>query len=291
MKVQMTASSLAERYRRRSTEDLVRLAETGDLNEVAQNLVVEELALRGTAFVPKVERTPRAPPPRPVPSTVGKLGDQLPSTGIGYGLGVLALLLGLSQEPRGMALAILFAGVAAIYWLYCIGKIHSALRKWTRDSYPIGPVVAIVLHLIPIFSCLWVFVWPWVLGKELRERGVQTWLGAMLGLPILLGYSAGAILSSLSMVPVPNLPRSYSEPVRLLGALGLLEAIGVFILFFCVSEVNSALRKADLLEPLKTRSFPARRMAIPEKIRRKPEPAETFQPPTRSTLVRRLRRR
>jgi hypothetical protein len=94
------------------------------------------------------------------------------------------------QSP-GTKLAILVVGL--FYWLTCVQRFHTILNQISprvarASTYPITPRQAVGCHFIPFYNLFWIFKWPMVLSKYLREntsvRIVPSWL---LGLLSLLG--------------------------------------------------------------------------------------------------------
>ena len=91
-------------------------------------------------------------------------------------------------------LGLLAAAVAGwFYWLACVQRFHTILnwispRVAGASTYPITPSQAVGYHFIPFYNFFWLFKWPMVLSKYLRENtSVRMVPGALLGLLGFLG--------------------------------------------------------------------------------------------------------
>ncbi len=97
------------------------------------------------------------------------------------------------QSP-GAKLGILMAAVFGwFYWLTCVQRFHTILKQISprvagASTYPITPSQAVGYHFIPFYNLFWLFKWPMVLSKYLRENtSVRIVPGGLLGLFSFLG--------------------------------------------------------------------------------------------------------
>ena len=250
--------SFAERYRERDSKELKLLAESGELNEEAQAAIEAELKRRDVRFkkpsppkVPEDESSYKEPSrpvrsSRPMPLEEEAEGNhfalKLPSAGFGYLLAALIALVGFLEG--GFLITPLIVVAAYIHWLYCVGRIHHSVQKWTLEQYAIGPGMAVLLHFIPIINLFWIFFWPGLLGSELRAKGHDPGIGALLGLNTLFGtifVGLGQGLPGMLAVFFQLDPRS---PAYAIG--GILAGLGILFQFLTISAVNSDLEKIKI---------------------------------------------
>ena len=73
-----------------------------------------------------------------------------------------------------------------VYWLFCIYSVHRVLRELTFSRYPISPLKASMLHVIPVYDIYWIFRWPSVLSKFVNQRrAAKVFSGSLVSLWIL----------------------------------------------------------------------------------------------------------
>jgi hypothetical protein len=89
-------------------------------------------------------------------------------------------------------LAISLAG--ALYWLFCVHRLHKILAALAPDGYPISPAKAVGFHFIPLFNLYWLVHWPYILANFLREQGVPVVNGQFLGLFLLIAVILGRLI-------------------------------------------------------------------------------------------------
>ncbi len=97
-------------------------------------------------------------------------------------------------QSRGAKLGLLMAPLVGwIYWLACVQRFHTILnwispRMAGASTYPITPGQAVGYHFIPFYNFFWLFKWPMVLSRYLRENtSVRMVSGGFLGLLGFLG--------------------------------------------------------------------------------------------------------
>ena len=83
--------------------------------------------------------------------------------------------------------------VGLFYWLTCVQRFHTILNQISprvarASMYPITPRQAVGFHFIPFYNLFWLFKWPMVLSRYLRENtSVRIVPGWLLGLLSLMG--------------------------------------------------------------------------------------------------------
>ena len=104
-----------------------------------------------------------------------------PRIWIGYLLGfatmiaeMIALKLHpeLAKEPLLIPPLYLFLAnfVSLIYWLVCVYEYHVVLGQATAGAYPIKPLRAALVHLIPNYDLYWIFKGPRELVRFVNSR-------------------------------------------------------------------------------------------------------------------------
>lgn len=186
--MEVTEKQLRERYVSLETEELIELAGEGQLTDLAQTVVVEVLASRGleeTEIKSLLVNSDVEEPIELIP-----VRSSLPHLWPGFAVAI-AILLGeivvvmlypYSQFSFGL---IFISVVGAIYWIFCVYRIHKILAGATNHRYPISPGRAIGFHFIPIFNFYWIFHWPHQLAVFLNRFSDKctmnnVWPGALL---------------------------------------------------------------------------------------------------------------
>lgn len=269
-------SSFAERYRERNTEALKLLAESGELTAEAQAAIEAELERRDVRFKKPSEPKPtenekrrrvrRQMPSRPIQLEEEEEEDQnltlkIPSAGFGYFLAALIAFFGFLDG--GFLTTPLLVIAAYIHWLYCVGRIHHTVQKWTHEQYAVGPIFSVLLHFIPIINVFWFFLWPGLLGAEFRAKGYNPSIGALLGLNTLFGNIFVGLGQNLPGVLIVFLQLDPRSPVYAIG--GILSALGIIFLFLTISAVNSDLReikRSKALTRVTVQAHPSRKTSI-----------------------------
>src|SRR6267142_2032706 len=104
-----------------------------------------------------------------------------PRIWVGYLLGVATLITEiiavslhpeLAKEPLLIPPLYLFLAnfISLVYWLVCVYEYHLVLAQLTAGAYPIRPLRAAWIHLIPIYGLYWVFKWPRELARFVNSR-------------------------------------------------------------------------------------------------------------------------
>ncbi|HTG32327.1 MAG TPA: hypothetical protein VLB76_05305 [Thermoanaerobaculia bacterium] len=101
--------------------------------------------------------------------------------------------LAAGESPAAKLGPLMAAFAGWFYWLACVQRFHTILNRISprvagAPTYPITPSQAVGYHFIPFFNLFWLFKWPMVLSKYLRENtSVRMVPGALLGLLGFLG--------------------------------------------------------------------------------------------------------
>ena len=106
---------------------------------------------------------------------------RFPRIWVGYMLGVATLVAEmiavtlhpeLAKEPLLVPPLYLFLAnfISLVYWLVCVYEFHVVLMQAAAGGYPIKPLRAAWLHLIPIYGLYWVFKWPRQLAWYVNSR-------------------------------------------------------------------------------------------------------------------------
>jgi hypothetical protein len=163
---------------------------------------------------------------------------RLPKVWVGYVLAlvIFVLLLPSEWQPYGSsvnrldlsAVGLILFVVGWIYWLFCVHRIHRALREATNGSYSISPRRAVGFQFIPLYSLIWLFKWPKRIAEFVNSRGGSKRMPRFLpGIVLLLAAFMGqfgplAALHLLILFAVahyiirklgPHLPRLAPETV------------------------------------------------------------------------------
>jgi hypothetical protein len=143
-----------------------------------------------------------ADPPRPAP-LVAHIHTHLPNIWVGYviAFAAAALLLlaaapsALNLEPVDLnALGLICFLVGWVYWLFCVHRIHRALKEATADAYTISPRRSVGFQFIPFYSWVWGFKWPkriaeFVNSRSDSRRMSKYWPGVVLLIAAFLGQT------------------------------------------------------------------------------------------------------
>jgi hypothetical protein len=236
MPMEATAQDFQERYQAMCTEELIDIARTSELTDVASEAMRRELAARGVGMDEAAAHAVFSDS-KPIVVAWADATKPFPRVWIGY-LVTLLLFLPLVVESIQLAeierhltvppIALLsIAWLGSVYWLFCVHRLHSIVAEATGGRYPIAAAQASGFHFIPFFNLYWIFKWPAAMGRLLRENGNGTLLGGWLGVPILLGFVIEKFIDF---------------------------ALGLLILFSIMTYVVSTVRRAAAVKPLESES-------------------------------------
>ncbi len=117
--------------------------------------------------------------PKPAP-LVTHIHTHLPNFWVGYAIAVAAAtLLVLAAAPSAPALepvdlnalGLICFLVGWVYWLFCVHRIHRALKEATAGTYSITPRRSVGFQFIPVYSWVWGFKWPKRIAEFVNSRG------------------------------------------------------------------------------------------------------------------------
>ncbi|HEX8168811.1 MAG TPA: hypothetical protein VF601_23870 [Beijerinckiaceae bacterium] len=92
--------------------------------------------------------------------------------GLFFAVEIGELIIDPSRGEDHTPLSLLVAIGGAVYWYFCVYRIHQVLRDITGGTYPIGPWRAALLQLVPFFNFYWLVHWPNKLADFLKSSGI-----------------------------------------------------------------------------------------------------------------------
>lgn len=128
------------------------------------------------------------------PKVRGRIYARLPRLWIGFATATVCLgCQFLVAAPLNGSLALVFGLIGSCYWIFCVHRIHKVLADYTRCTYSISPLKAVLLQFVPIYEYFWFFRWTRQLGNfveaengEFRMRKV--WPGLVLTAASIAGW-------------------------------------------------------------------------------------------------------
>lgn len=150
--------------------------------------------------VPSPVRVPAAPG-EPL-ALASELHTRLPNVWVGYAITFLTLALalpGVLSEDNAdnidlPALALILFLVGWFFWLFFVHRVHRVLREATMGAYSVSPRKAVGFQFIPLYSLVWVFVWPRRIAKFVNNQGGAVRMSGWLpGIALFLASFLGAI--------------------------------------------------------------------------------------------------
>lgn len=124
-----------------------------------------------------------------------------PPVWVGFILGFIVMIMEISYGGNDMSLGALWfwlglALVVAIFFLYCVYKIHKLMKTITKSEYPISPAASVGYHFIPIYNIYWVFKWPSTFSNYINKSNITRMIpGWILGLMLFL---AGMVIDYIT---------------------------------------------------------------------------------------------
>lgn len=152
-------------------------------------------------------------------------------------LGVGCLILEVAQmwaDSDDDKIALMLLGLClrllgSFYWLGCVYRFHRILAQFSERKYPIPPLKAVGLQLVPLFCYYWFFRWTRAIAALVNERA---------GAPRMRRILPGVTLTIASLMGA----------ISIYGALAPLGGVRLLLLFAVGSYIKRMLR-ASLPEP------------------------------------------
>ncbi len=83
-----------------------------------------------------------------------------------------------------------------VYYLMCVYRFHSVLRRQSSGAYSVKPSQAAFFHLIPVFNIYWLFAWPHRFTTYVAaSHSVKVASGAVCGFWLLASLIAACFLN------------------------------------------------------------------------------------------------
>jgi hypothetical protein len=119
-----------------------------------------------------------AEPLKPAP-LAAHIHIHLPNFWVGYAIAVAAaalLLLAATSSSSTLdsvdlnAVGLICFLVGWVYWLFCVHRMHRALKEATAGAYPVTPRRSVGFQFIPFYSWVWGFKWPKRIAEFVNSR-------------------------------------------------------------------------------------------------------------------------
>lgn len=151
-----------------------------------------------------VPPTPQLAGEKPEPAPlVAHIHTYLPNFWVGYAIAIAAAtLLLFAAAPSSStldsvdlnALGLICFLVGWVYWLFCVHRMHRALKEATAGAYPVTPRRSVGFQFIPFYSWVWGFKWPkqvaeFVNSRSDSHRMSRYWPGVVLLIAAFLGQT------------------------------------------------------------------------------------------------------
>jgi hypothetical protein len=150
----------------------------------------------------------------------------------------LAQLFSNSGDDKAvyMVLALFLRVTGSLYWMVCVYRFHKILREFSGRKYPVAPVWAVALQLVPLFCYYWFFHWTRTMAGFVNQRAAVRMRRNLSGWILVVASLCG---------------------LTAYGPLSLLGSVRLFLLFGVGLYIKRMLRSA-LPEP---QPYRARRLA------------------------------
>ncbi len=134
-----------------------------------------------------------------------------PRAAVGYIFGVSALVFGVAGwivgrgheliTPTLELLALVYGVIAAAYFLLSVYNMHRILQQATNRKYPVGPLKAAGLNLIPFYNLYWSFKWTGEIASFLNRVKREDRFGIdRCGWALLFGFFPGCLIPGLPQI-------------------------------------------------------------------------------------------
>lgn len=98
---------------------------------------------------------------------------------------VFIILIVLAQQYSDTSIVILVLQILlAGSFFYSIYYLHKIIRKYTDNKYPISPIKAVLLNLVPLFNIYWFFKWTneisLLVNSQNKQAKLPKWISGII---------------------------------------------------------------------------------------------------------------